>query len=196
MISKPNLTISTEVVPQANAAWHSLTSDMARAGLQESEQWSFLSGLVVLAWQAALCATPSFPSYSAWFQTSFLGKPSRSRQLLVSQNTMIYSGENGGKEYIGEEEYKKDNLQYQAMPYGHRKKIAKFYCATPELVHKGITTAVAAKADSESISIVEKIQMYLKVSNQMAVIYRADLNTTAKLGQAKTMVKVSKNNLD
>ena len=86
------LTISTELVPHADTAWHSLTSNMVRTGLEESDQESFLSGLL-LARQAALCATPSFPSYSAWFHTSFgeeqtsLATPKRSHQFLVSQMT-------------------------------------------------------------------------------------------------------------
>merc|ERR1719233_2355342 len=75
------------------------------------------------------------------------------------------------------------------MPHDHSKKIAKFYWATPELVQKGITTAMAAKADWEKVPIDEKIQMFLKVSDQMADIYRADLNATTMLGQAKTIVQ-------
>ena len=68
--------------------------------------------------------------------------------------------------------------------------IAKFYWATPELVAKGITTAMAAKADWEKVPIDEKIQMFLRVSDQMADIYRADLNATTMLGKAKTIVQV------
>ena len=41
------VTISAEVVPQSDIAWHSLTSDIVRAGLEESDQWSFLSGLLL-----------------------------------------------------------------------------------------------------------------------------------------------------
>jgi len=90
---------------------------------------------------------------------------------------------------IGGKEYRTDNVQYQVMPHDHSKKIAKFYWATPELVQKGITTAMAAKADWEKVPIDEKIQMFLKVSDQMADIYRADLNATTMLGQAKTIVQ-------
>jgi len=90
---------------------------------------------------------------------------------------------------IGGKEYRTDNVQYQVMPHDHSKKIAKFYWATPELVQKGITTAMAAKADWEKVPIDEKIKMFLKVSDQMADIYRADLNATTMLGQAKTIVQ-------
>ena len=73
---------------------------------------------------------------------------------------------------IGGKEYRTDNVQY----HDHSKKIAKFYWATPELVAK--------------LPIDEKIQMFLRVSDQMADIYRADLNATIMLGQAKTIVQV------
>ena len=47
-----------------------------------------------------------------------------------------------------------------------------FYGATPELLLKGFTTVMTAKADWESMPIVEKIQMFLKIiSDQMADIY-------------------------
>ena len=140
VISKPGLNwksvyllaISTEVVPQADAAWHSPISDMVRAGLEESDQWPFLSGLL-LAWHAALCATQSFSFYCAWFQPSFLPTLSRSHQLLVSQQN------------------KTDNVQYQVTPHEHRKKINKFYWAT----------AMAANADWASMPIIEKIQIQM-----------------------------------
>jgi len=90
---------------------------------------------------------------------------------------------------IGGKEYRTDNVQYQVMPHDHQKKVAKFYWATPELVKKSIDTALAAKADWEKVPINDKIQMFLKVSDQMADIYRADLNATTMLGQAKTIIQ-------
>ena len=56
------VTISTELSPHSDTAWHSLISGMVRTGLEESDQEAFLSGLL-LARQAAHSATPSFPSF-------------------------------------------------------------------------------------------------------------------------------------
>merc|ERR1719273_1073910 len=86
---------------------------------------------------------------------------------------------------IGGKEYRTDNVQYQVMPHDHQKKVAKFYWATPELVQLSIDTALAAKKDWEAVPINDKIQMFLKVADQMADQYRADLNATTMLGQAK-----------
>ena len=67
--------------------------------------------------------------------------------------------------------------------------MAKFYWATPELVQLSIDTALAAKKDWEAVPINDKIQMFLKVADQMADEYRADLNATTMLGQAKTIIQ-------
>ena len=75
------------------------------------------------------------------------------------------------------------------MPHDHQKKVAKFYWATPELVQLSIDTALAAKKDWEAVPINDKIQMFLKVADQMADQYRADLNATTMLGQAKTIIQ-------
>merc|ERR1712088_557637 len=90
---------------------------------------------------------------------------------------------------IGGKEYRTDNVQYQVMPHDHQKKVAKFYWATPELVQLSIDTALAAKKDWEAVPIDDKIQMFLKVADQMADQYRADLNATTMLGQAKTIIQ-------
>ena len=117
--------------------------------------------------------------------------PGSKERVALEASLARYSGEcEDIPIIIGGKEYRTDNVQYQVMPHDHSKKIAKFYWATPELVQKGIDTALAAKADWEKVPIDEKIKMFLKVSDQMADIYRADLNATTMLGQAKTIVQV------
>jgi len=90
---------------------------------------------------------------------------------------------------IGGKEYRTDNVQYQVMPHDHQKKVAKFYWASPELVSKGISTALAAKKDWETVPLQVKIDMFLDVADKMADIHRADLNATTMLGQAKTIIQ-------
>ena len=76
------------------------------------------------------------------------------------------------------------------QPHDHKNKVAKFYWATPELVNLAIDTSLKAKADWERVPINDKIEMFLKVSDDMATKYRAQLNATTMLGQAKTVVQV------
>ena len=74
-------------------------------------------------------------------------------------------------------------------PHNHSKKVAKFYYATPELVTKAINTSLEAKKEWERVPLEDRMQMYLRVADQMANEYRADLNATTMLGQAKTVVQ-------
>eukprot|EP00088_Acartia_fossae_P064604 TRINITY_DN7956_c0_g1_i1.p1 TRINITY_DN7956_c0_g1~~TRINITY_DN7956_c0_g1_i1.p1 ORF type:complete len:398 (-),score=121.20 TRINITY_DN7956_c0_g1_i1:1292-2485(-) len=90
---------------------------------------------------------------------------------------------------IGGKEYRTEHVQYQPMPHDHQKKVAKFYWATPELVNKAIDVSLKAKADWEKVPIDEKIDMFLRVSDDMATKYRALLNATTMLGQAKTVIQ-------
>ena len=76
------------------------------------------------------------------------------------------------------------------MPHNHQKKVAKFYYATPELVTKAIETSLAAKKEWEKVPLDDRMKMYLKVADEMAGKYRADLNASTLLGQAKTVIQV------
>jgi len=90
---------------------------------------------------------------------------------------------------IGGKEYRTDNVQYQPMPFDHEKKVAKFYWATPELVAKAIETSLEAKKEWERVPLQQRMDLFLKVADQMANEYRADLNATTMLGQAKTVIQ-------
>ena len=76
------------------------------------------------------------------------------------------------------------------VPHNHQKKIAKFYYATPELVTKAINTSLEAKKEWEKVPLDERMKLFLKVADEMAGQYRADLNATTMLGQAKTVIQV------
>lgn len=90
---------------------------------------------------------------------------------------------------IGGKEFRTDDVRYQVMPHNHKKKVAKFYYATPDLVSKAIETSLRAKQDWERVPLQERIDMFLKVADLMADKYRADLNATTMLGQSKTVVQ-------
>ncbi|XP_040567864.1 delta-1-pyrroline-5-carboxylate dehydrogenase, mitochondrial [Lepeophtheirus salmonis] len=90
---------------------------------------------------------------------------------------------------IGGKEYRTDNVQYQVMPHDHSKKVAKFYYATPELINKAIETSLEAKKEWGRIPIQDRIDLFMKVSDQMSKEYRGDLNATTMLGQSKTIIQ-------
>ncbi len=67
--------------------------------------------------------------------------------------------------------------------------MAKFYYATPELVNKAIETSLQAKKEWERVPLQDRMDLFLKVSDQMANEHRATLNATTMLGQAKTVIQ-------
>ncbi|CAB4065440.1 E1.2.1.88 [Lepeophtheirus salmonis] len=69
------------------------------------------------------------------------------------------------------------------------KKVAKFYYATPELINKAIETSLEAKKEWGRIPIQDRIDLFMKVSDQMSKEYRGDLNATTMLGQSKTIIQ-------
>ena len=68
--------------------------------------------------------------------------------------------------------------------------MAKFYYATPELVSKAIETSLEAKKEWEKVPLDERLKLFLNVADLMATKYRADLNATTMVGQAKTVIQV------
>ena len=90
----------------------------------------------------------------------------------------------------------KPNHWYFLQPHNHGKKVAKFYYATPELVNKAIDTSLQAKKEWEKIPLDDRLQFFLKIADLMAGKYRAELNATTMLGQAKTVIQVRWNPLN
>ena len=57
-------------------------------------------------------------------------------------------------------------------------------------MQKAITTSLEAKKEWEKVPIQERMDLFLKVADQMAGQYRAQLNATTMLGQAKPVIQV------
>lgn len=75
------------------------------------------------------------------------------------------------------------------QPHNHKKKLAKFYYATPELLNLAITTAVKAQREWDLVPFDTKFKMWLKAADMMAGPWRQRLNATTMLGQAKTVIQ-------
>jgi 1-pyrroline-5-carboxylate dehydrogenase len=57
-------------------------------------------------------------------------------------------------------------------------------------VNKAIETSLEAKKEWERVPLQDRMDLFLKVADQMANEFRADLCATTMLGQAKTVVQV------
>ncbi|XP_018561556.1 delta-1-pyrroline-5-carboxylate dehydrogenase, mitochondrial [Anoplophora glabripennis] len=90
---------------------------------------------------------------------------------------------------IGDKEYRTNDVRYQVMPHDHQKKIAKFYYADTNLLKKAIDTATEAQKEWDQVPISERLRIWEKAASLMAGKYRAKLNSTTMLGQAKTIIQ-------
>lgn len=82
--------------------------------------------------------------------------------------------------------YKSDEVKYQSVPFDHRKKVAQFYHATHELIHKAAEAAVEAKEQWSNVPVERRLNMLEKAANLVAGKYRQQLNAATIMGQAKT----------
>ncbi|XP_044741390.1 delta-1-pyrroline-5-carboxylate dehydrogenase, mitochondrial [Chrysoperla carnea] len=90
---------------------------------------------------------------------------------------------------IGDKEIRNNNVRYQVMPHNHQKKIAKFYYADKKEIQSAIDVAVKAQKQWDNVPISKRLKIWEKAANLMANEYRAKLNATTMLGQAKTIVQ-------
>lgn len=84
-------------------------------------------------------------------------------------------------------EYRTDEVRYQAVPFDHKEKVAKFYYAPPELIKESIRAALEARQEWQNVPIEEKCKLFERAANLVSGIYRQDLNAATIMGQAKTI---------
>lgn len=58
-----------------------------------------------------------------------------------------------------------------------------------DLVQKAIDTAVAAQPKWDAVPLSQRLKIWEKAADLMATKYRAELNATTMLGQAKTVIQ-------
>lgn len=85
--------------------------------------------------------------------------------------------------------YSSNLVKYQVSPFDHNKKIAKYYWATPEIIHKAIKVSQEKRISWEKVPLQEKINLFLKAADLVSNKYRYDLNASTILGQSKTIIQ-------
>lgn len=90
---------------------------------------------------------------------------------------------------IGDEEIYTADVRYQVQPFNHKKKVARFSYATPDLVRKAIAVSVNARAAWDRTPFEERCKIFLHAADLMQNKYRMDLVAATMLGQAKTIVQ-------
>ena len=73
------------------------------------------------------------------------------------------------------------------MPHDHRRVLADFHAATPQLVSKAIDAARAASAEWSSWSLAQRAAVFLKAAELLTTGWRDTVNAATMLGQSKTV---------
>nr|XP_022336824.1 delta-1-pyrroline-5-carboxylate dehydrogenase, mitochondrial-like [Crassostrea virginica] len=88
---------------------------------------------------------------------------------------------------IGDEEIRTKDVRYQAMPFDHLKKTAKFYYATPEIIQKAIDNSLKARKQWERTPLEKRAEIFMTAAEMISKQKRMDVMATTMLGQAKNI---------
>jgi 1-pyrroline-5-carboxylate dehydrogenase len=78
-------------------------------------------------------------------------------------------------------------VKYQVIPFEHGIRLARFYHADKELIHKAIESCMEARVAWEQTSIEYRANILLKAADKVAGEKRADILAATMLGQGKTV---------
>lgn len=87
------------------------------------------------------------------------------------------------------QKYSTNLVKYQVSPFDHKKKLAKYYWATPDIISKAIDVSQKRRAEWERVPLKERIDIFLKAADLVSDKYRYDLNASTMLGQSKTIIQ-------
>ncbi|XP_007537338.1 delta-1-pyrroline-5-carboxylate dehydrogenase, mitochondrial [Erinaceus europaeus] len=90
---------------------------------------------------------------------------------------------------VGDEEVWTSNVQYQASPFNHGHKVAKFCYADEALLNKAIAASLAARKDWDLKPVADRAQIFLKAADMLSGPRRAEVLAKTMVGQAKTVVQ-------
>jgi 1-pyrroline-5-carboxylate dehydrogenase len=86
---------------------------------------------------------------------------------------------------VGGKEIKTPSTGRQVNPADHQTTVATYSQATPQHVKAAIDSALAAKADWESLPFVDRAAIFLKAADLISTKYRYDIMAATMLGQGK-----------
>ncbi|KAG7292407.1 hypothetical protein NEMBOFW57_002442 [Staphylotrichum longicolle] len=86
---------------------------------------------------------------------------------------------------VGGKEIKTSSTGRQVNPADHQTTVATYSLASPEHVRTAIDSALAAKADWESLPFADRAAIFLKAADLISTKYRYDIMAATMLGQGK-----------
>lgn len=90
---------------------------------------------------------------------------------------------------VGDEEIRTKHVQHQVRPFDHRKPVATFYYATPEVILKAIDTSLKVRKEWERRPQEERSKIFLRAADLLSQKYHMDILAATMLGQGKNIVQ-------
>ncbi|GFN74271.1 delta-1-pyrroline-5-carboxylate dehydrogenase, mitochondrial [Plakobranchus ocellatus] len=88
---------------------------------------------------------------------------------------------------IGDEEIRTELVQRQVAPFDHKRTVATFYYATPEIIKKAIESSLKARVDWEKRPLQERCDIFLRAADLISKEHRMNVIASTMLGQAKNV---------
>uniref|UniRef100_A0A4W2IM37 Delta-1-pyrroline-5-carboxylate dehydrogenase, mitochondrial n=1 Tax=Bos indicus x Bos taurus TaxID=30522 RepID=A0A4W2IM37_BOBOX len=90
---------------------------------------------------------------------------------------------------VGDEEVWTSDVRYQASPFNHGHKVAKFCYADKALLHRAIGAALAARKEWDLKPVADRAQVFLKAADLLSGPRRAEVLAKTMVGQGKTVIQ-------
>lgn len=90
---------------------------------------------------------------------------------------------------VGDEEVWTSDVRYQASPFNHGHKVAKFCYANKALLHRAIGAALAARREWDLKPVADRAQVFLKAADLLSGPRRAEVLAKTMVGQGKTVIQ-------
>jgi len=111
----------------------------------------------------------------------------KEREQVLATFKELYNTTVDVPNYIGAEEIRTGNTKTINPPFDHKKVVGTYHEANKEHVEKAIAEALAARQKWADMAWEHRASIFLKAADLLAGPYRARINASTMIGQAKTV---------
>ena len=111
----------------------------------------------------------------------------KEREEVLKEYKAMYNSTVDIPLYIGQEEIRTGNTKPLFPPYDHKHNLGQYHLADKPLVEKAIASALEARTKWSALSWEHRASIFLKAAELLAGPYRAKINASSMIAQAKTV---------
>ncbi len=111
----------------------------------------------------------------------------KEREEVLKEYKAMYNSTVDIPLYIGQEEIRTGNTKPLFPPYDHKHNLGQYHLADKPLVEKAIASALEARTKWASLAWEHRASIFLKAAELLAGPYRAKINASSMIAQAKTV---------